>query len=268
MLHLVSALLTLTAGPATPPPNTIVPPMFYSEIVNTAQQIVAGTVTGSKCRYERGKETIVTLVTFSGLTVYKGKVGKTITIRLEGGKMGDDNLRVPLMPKFKIGAKYLVYVDGLGGKKVSPIVGFHQGAFQVVIKNGKEVLLNTGGEELIGIQKDRFVFAAKPEPKIPNAAPKAVVATLDSKPALPNVSQIEEAQARKAKAEGEATQKTLPIAGYGDANVKGPDSEGRQVANPKRKRKDALPIVVLPQHDTGARLTSRSLLSLSQIEGR
>ena len=162
MLNLVSALLTLTAGPATPPPNTIVPPMFYSEIVNTAQQIVAGTVTGSKCRYERGKETIATLVTFSGLTVYKGKVGKTITIRLEGGKMGDDNLRVPLMPKFKIGAKYLVYVDGLGGKKVSPIVGFHQGAFQVVIKNGKEVLLNTGGEELIGIQKDRFVFAAKP----------------------------------------------------------------------------------------------------------
>jgi hypothetical protein len=239
--------------------------MFYSEIVKASHQIVTGRVTASKCSYERGKETIVTRVTFSTLTVHKGKIGKIFTLRLEGGSIGDDHLKVALMPKFKVGSRYLLYINGLTGKKVSPIVGFHQGAFEVKTINSREVLLNMFGQELVGIQKDRFVFAAKPAPKMINRAPQAVPVKNAYKPAEPNVSAKEEAAkvVRDAKEKAEQAAVRVPVVGYGGNNVTGPDSKIKTVTKPIGQRKNAHPIIVSAAGDRGIRMSAQSLLSIN-----
>jgi hypothetical protein len=265
MLHLcATALLTMTTGPAAPPP-TIVPPMFYSEILKASQQIVTGTVVGSTCRYERGKETIVTLVTFANLTVHKGKVDKKFTLRFEGGSMGDDHLKVALVPQFKVGSRYLLYIDDLSGKKISPIVGFHQGAFEVKNVNGREVLLNTFGQELIGIRKDRFVFAAKPAPAKIGRAPQAVDAKSGIKPAHPNVEAMELAQKAKDDAKARAAQEAtkIPVITAGGVDVKGPDSVPATTQKPIMPRKNAAPLVVSASSDTGIRMSTQSLLTIN-----
>lgn len=262
MLHLCATALALATGPGAPAPKTVVPPMFYSEIVNTAHQIVTGTVTGSTCRYERGRETIATLVTFENLTVHKGTVGEKITLRLEGGSIGDDHLRVPLMPKFHVGKRYLVYVDGLSGKKVSPIVGFHQGAFEITIQNGRETLVSMLGDELVGIQNDRFVFAGKPAPRSANPAPEAVLDTgAGFKPADPDVEAKEVAQKAKEDAAARAAQEAtrVPVLEVGNGTTPPLPTEARLPAHAPQQRKDAAPIVVT---DNGVRMSASSLLSV------
>ncbi len=263
MLHVFAAAL-LTSGPVAPPP-TIVPPMFYSEILKSSHVILTGTVTKSAARYERGKETIATHVTFGHLTVHKGKLGKSVTLRFVGGSIGNDHLKVAMMPKFKVGSRYLLYVNGLSGKKVSPVVGFHQGCFEVKIVNSREVLLNTLGQELIGIQKDRFVFAAKPGPVKVQEAPQAVDAKSGYKPADPDVSAKEEAAKAKADAKAKAEQKatSVPVIGFGGSNVKGPASEGKTTQKPVVQRKNAAPLVVSAQSDSGVRMSARSLLTIN-----
>jgi hypothetical protein len=236
--------------------------MFYSEIVRTAQQIVTGTVTGSTCRYERGKETIATLVTFESLAVHKGTVGKKMTLRLEGGSIGDDHLRIPLMPKFQVGKRYLVYVDGLSGKKISPIVGFYQGAFEVTVKNGNETLVSMLGDELVGIQNDRFVFAGKPAPKVANPAPVAVLDTnVEVKLADPDVEAKEAAQKAKEDAEAKAAQEAVrvPVLEIGNGTTPWVPNENQTPADAMKQRKNAEPLIV---PDTGSRMSARSLLTV------
>ena len=136
-------LATLSAGglaataPHAPLPTTV-PPMFYSEIVQKADCIVTGTVVSSESRYENDGATIRTYVELGDLDFHKGAPRPSLTLRFEGGRIGADTLFIAGMPQLQVGKRYFLYVDGTAHpEKLSPIVGFHQGAFEVTTREGK-----------------------------------------------------------------------------------------------------------------------------------
>ena len=266
MLEFAVSLL-IAAGPTTHKPRTVVPPMFYSEIVSKAHLITTGTVTKIVARYERGKETIATYVTLGNLGILKGKAGTTVTLRLEGGKIGEDTLKIPLMPQFKLGARYLVYVDGIGGKKISPIVGFFQGCFEIVTINSREVLLNMNGDPLVGIEKDRFVFAAKPITKVDNR-PELVKESVPFKPAAKDADAKEAAQTLKNIKKAKESRKPLRYESRPVGKVvlrgpgEGPPQKRRPTPGYDSRRQQASPKIITPENDNGQRASIAGLVSL------
>jgi hypothetical protein len=101
----------------------------FPDLVARAEQIVAGTVTGIKQAADASGAP-VTLVTFADLTVLKGDVGDTLTLRFYGGEIGDVVVHIPDMPKFNIGDRAVLFVAG-NGRDVCPLVGVWQGVFNV-----------------------------------------------------------------------------------------------------------------------------------------
>ena len=163
-LSIAAVLALAPAATAAASIATVVKPMFFSEIVSQSELIFVGTVSASESRHEDGKQTIRTYVTLTDLAVQKGiPGGPTVTLRFEGGQVGDDRLVISDMPRLAVGGRYLLYVSG-NGVHLSPVTGFNQGAFQVVVEHGREVLRALNGMDLVGVQDDRFVLAARPQP--------------------------------------------------------------------------------------------------------
>lgn len=153
----LSAAFALSGGALT----AQVLPIRFSEMVGRSELIVIGTVERATSRYENGKRTIRTYTTLHDLTVVKGKDLEKLTLRFEGGRVGNDRLTVGLMPVLVTGRRYLLYIRG-NGRRFSPITGYHQGVFEITRRNGVQVLRNTLGAELVGIRDDRLVFARGP----------------------------------------------------------------------------------------------------------
>ena len=276
MLSFATTAWLLAIGPG--PFCTTVPPMLYSEIVGDAQQIVSGTATSHECKLANGGKTIRTYVTFDRLTWHKGAAAPTLMLQLEGGKVGDARLQVPDMPEFKIGSRYLLYV-AYNGTNLSPIVGFHQGAFEIINRDGRDVLVNSRGLELIGVTNDRLVFAGKPLPKpAANLAPAAVpVAGFVPQPAGPDAAEKQAAELARIEAHDRA-QRTEPLPELPVSGAPSAPANARNLppvkASPgapiplNTKPVDKSPIVVPFDQDRGTRTSIQSLLDTVPFEGR
>lgn len=288
MLPLVSTTAcALLAAAALPPPAsaptpaavpTTVPPMFYSEIVRAADCIVTATVVDRSSHYENGRKTIYTSVRLGTLTFLKGEPRTELTLRFEGGAIGDDRLEIAGMPQLEAGKRYMLYIDGTAKPgKISPIVGFHQGAFEIVERNGREVLLNTNGEELIGVQNDRFVFRKKPvtaakpghiDPAPTPAAPASAVENHEVKWAHPNADALEARmltqrlrEAQRARIEARLTE--LPAPGPAVPAVDAspaPQPAATATRVEARDRALATPLVLEKNADPGTRFSVQDLI--------
>ena len=257
---------------------TTVPPMLYSEIVGTAEQIVIGTATGSTCAAADGGKTIRTHVTFERLTWLKGAADPTLTLQLEGGRIGEDRLLIPAMPEFRVGARYLLYVAH-NKTNLSPIVGFYQGAFEIVQRDGKELLVGQNGLELIGVRDDRFVFAAKPpRPSVSAPAPIAVpIAGFVPRPAAKDVDRLQAEERARIEAH-DGARREGPLPERGDAAMPGrrasnsepPPARAPQSVLPGRAvvEVDKSPILVPADQDRGDRTSVQTLLDTVSIPGR
>ena len=273
-----AAALCAVASPPHAPwsaPPTTVPPLFFSEIVAKSHVIVTATVTASESRYENDKKTIRTYVTLGNLMFAKGPRSATLELRFEGGQIGEDRLEIADMPKLEVGKRYMLYVDGTRDvEKVSPVVGFHQGCFEITQRAGREVLLNISGQELIGVVNDRFTFRAAPPKQrrdpgdVPaEVAPIAGEENHEVKMADPNAEALEarilvermrEAQRARASARVPVLDASAPAVAADDA---------RPVANaPKQELRDrslALPLVIRDASvDPGTRVTVSDLLRI------
>ena len=127
MSTVVLAVLLLGAAPAAH--AMVVVQRDFPDLVARAEQIVAGTVTDIKQEADASGAPM-TLVTFSDLTVLKGDVGATLTLRLYGGESGGVVVHVPDMPTFTVGDRAVLFVAG-NGRDVCPLVGVWQGRFNV-----------------------------------------------------------------------------------------------------------------------------------------
>lgn len=124
----------------------------FPALVARAEQIVVGTVTNiSYAQDDAGAP--VTLVTFSDLSVLKGDVGATLTVRLSGGPTGDVALHVSDMPTFTVGERDVLFVAG-NGRDICPLVGVWQGRFRVRFDavRGVDVVERNDGSLVVGLE--------------------------------------------------------------------------------------------------------------------
>jgi hypothetical protein len=101
----------------------------FPELVARAEQIVVGTVTDIQ-NVTDAAGAASTLVTFSDLTVLKGDVGETLTLRLYGGRSGHMTVQISDMPTFRRGERDVLFVAG-NNRDLCPLVGVWQGRFHV-----------------------------------------------------------------------------------------------------------------------------------------
>lgn len=101
----------------------------FPELVALAEQVVVGTVADLKQSTDPSGAP-ATYVTFSDLTVLKGDVGDTLTLRFYGGEGDGVVVRIPEMPTFNLGERAVLFVAG-NGRDVCPLVGVWQGRFNV-----------------------------------------------------------------------------------------------------------------------------------------
>lgn len=112
----------------------------FPDLVHGAEQIVDGTVVD--VREARIDGVPVTLVTVSDLTVMKGAAEESLTLEIYGGREGEYAVRVPDMPVFRAGERFVLFVAG-NGKNVCPLVGVWQGAFRVERAEGGGEIITT-----------------------------------------------------------------------------------------------------------------------------
>jgi len=152
---------------ASPARAMVVVSRDFPELVARAEQIVAGTV-AAVTEEQDAAGTPWTLVTLSDLTVLKGDVGATFTLRLYGGSTGEVGVHIPDMPTFTPGERALLFVAG-NGRDVCPLVGIWQGRFRLRLDaaSGTEVVDDSDSIPVVARSGRRLVRAASAAPPTP-----------------------------------------------------------------------------------------------------
>ena len=126
--------------------TTVVPPTF-DQLVQDAELIFEGTVTGSRSEWfgEGSNRVIVTYVSFEVNDVIKGVPGPRYTIRMLGGTIDGETAEVADAPRFKIGDHDLLFVEHNGAQFV-PLVGIMHGRFRIQTDSfGRDLVTKDNG---------------------------------------------------------------------------------------------------------------------------
>ena len=127
-------LLILTTTPC----QAMVLHLSFDKIAEQADVIFVGTVVDQQCRFGPNGRMIFTDVSFSvERLVYakldsQAKVNGVVTLAFAGGAMGGQAVRVPDVPTFKTGTRYLIFTRMDEKPYASPVVGFYQGVFPIM----------------------------------------------------------------------------------------------------------------------------------------
>src|ERR1700677_4906107 len=143
----------ITLGGVWPAHATIVIPPDFSTMVQRADVIFRGQVTGIRSEWsgEGTQKAIFTYVTFDVQKTLKGEAKTPYVLKMLGGVVGDDVMQVDGVPKFTVGDKTILFVEN-NGTQFFPVVGIMHGYFKIdtdpVTKN--EVVLKYNGTPLQG----------------------------------------------------------------------------------------------------------------------
>ena len=160
---LLLALLGFGAGLYA---TTVNPPTF-DQLVLQAEFIFQGTVTNVRSLWEGegAQRHIDTYVTFQIDEDIKGNAGGSYTIRLLGGKVGNETMEVTDTPKFRVGDRDILFVEH-NNEQFVPLVGINHGRFHLQRdeQSGRDIVLNGEGEPIrdvakIGQQEESFPAA-------------------------------------------------------------------------------------------------------------
>ena len=158
----VTVLAVLLAIPMAPGFGASFAPKEFDQLVGEADEIFVGTASEASSR-KLGTGAIVTDVTFRNLRVVKGNAsaGET-TIMVLGGTVGAETLALRGVPKFQVGITYLIFVQG-NGSTIFPVVGGHQGLFQIRRDpaSGRELVYNASGLAPTGVTLEDFLQAIR-----------------------------------------------------------------------------------------------------------
>ncbi|MGD0949477.1 MAG: hypothetical protein ABSA52_18875 [Candidatus Binatia bacterium] len=155
-----SLTFLIVAALATAPARAmVVVKRDFPDLVARSEQIVIGTVTDIHEQLD-ASGTPFTLVTFSDLTVLKGDIAATLTLRFYGGHAGDAVVAISDMPTFTIGERDVLFVAG-NNRDVCPLVGVWQGRFYVHLDptSGTDVVEDSSHQPLTGIASRELVRA-------------------------------------------------------------------------------------------------------------
>jgi hypothetical protein len=153
----VAALSLPRAGLAT----TVVAKSFES-ICHDADMVFVGSVSGVESRWAAPEQgTIETVVTFSDLVPLFGVDDNQVVLRFGGGAVDGMREEIAGLPSFEVGDRVVVFARH--GRLVSPIVGFHQGLFRVVEREGVPVVLNEGRFPVTAVEGQALRFGSTAE---------------------------------------------------------------------------------------------------------
>ena len=112
--------------------------MPFEEQCSSAGLILLATAAGQSSNWDTGHNLIFTETRFQVEEALKGSGGSTAITRHLGGRVGDIAQEIAGTPEFKIGRRYVLFLEpGPGG--FYRVVGFHQGCYPVLSgKDGKE----------------------------------------------------------------------------------------------------------------------------------
>lgn len=137
---------------------TTIVSMNFNEITQTADGILAGTVTDITSR--RAEDGIIySFVTLGDLEVLGGRyTGETFTLRIEGGQVGGEVQEVVGAPNFREGERVIVFVDD-NGERIVPIAGWQQGLFRIVSdpQTGAEYVVDAVGNRVYGVREGEVI---------------------------------------------------------------------------------------------------------------
>jgi hypothetical protein len=132
---------------------TVFPLLGLDQMIEEAEQIVAGEVLKVESQWSEDRTTIYTFVTLGDLQVIHGQVeGDALVLRFEGGEVDGFRITVHGSPSFRPGERDFLFIRG-NGFAVSPLVGFVQGRFKVV--DGQ--IYDYAGVPIVEIRGDAFV---------------------------------------------------------------------------------------------------------------
>ena len=136
MRSVLRILLAAVAFAALPSHATTFKAFDFDQLTAQADRIFIGTVTAANPTMTvRGA--IVTDFVFSEVEDVKGASGDaTQSVRMIGGTLGTRTLAVPGAPTFRIGERYLVFVQG-NGRVMFPTLGGPQGIYRMRVDSQK-----------------------------------------------------------------------------------------------------------------------------------
>ncbi len=155
-LSLACAVLMLSVSAHA----TTLRPMDVSELIDRSELIFTGVAIDRQVATSRDGRYPFTFITFNVQSVLKGDVdGSQLTLRFEGGDIGDEHIEVVGMPRFDRDASYLLFVAD-NGKAISPVVGWSQGQFELLDHPSRpdaKVIVDRDGMAVGGIRAGRFL---------------------------------------------------------------------------------------------------------------
>jgi hypothetical protein len=148
---------------------TVIIPIEFRELVNTAPVIVHGQVVDVRSEWVDGRRSVETFVTVAASEYLKGNLGERVTFRVPGGQLGRYRTIFVGAPAFQDGDEVILFLKSSAGTAYPYIIGLSQGAFRVVTdaRSGRRVVttpivMGKGGDDPEPIV--RGDVARKPQP--------------------------------------------------------------------------------------------------------
>ncbi len=137
----IGFLLVLNLGAVKEAKASTARTLGFSEIAKSAEIIADVTVQNLQSYWAApaGGKAIRTRVDFAVNSAIKGNPGQTLSLEFLGGTVGDRSLRVPGVPQFAVGERYILFSAGPNQPLVCPVLGLDQGAMRVIHDNESNV---------------------------------------------------------------------------------------------------------------------------------
>lgn len=164
-LVLCAVAWALAAAPAA----ASVPSRFeLGDLTDRSTLVFVGTVVERRVAVSDDGLFPFTYVTFDVEEVLKGEADRRLTLRFDGGPVGDHVVRVSGVPEFEVGKRHLLFVAG-ADEIACPLAGWDRGKLDFVRhpRTGQEVLADVEGRLVAGVDGDRFRMAQEPAPEKP-----------------------------------------------------------------------------------------------------
>lgn len=136
--------------------------MDAAGLVDGAELIFVGTAVHSETVTSEDGTFPYTLVTFTVDETLKGATAQaTVTLELAGGSLETEIVEIPGMPRFDVGATYLLFARG-NGTGPCPLLGWKQGMFEIARDgaSGAPQVVDERGAPIVGLAAGRFVRGA------------------------------------------------------------------------------------------------------------
>jgi hypothetical protein len=153
-LTLAASALTFALGAAQ---ATTLPYKSLDRLVAESDGIVVGTVRQVQFAAD-AQHDIGTYVTLDNLQVLEGRYSApTLTLRLKGGRVGNEILFVDGVPQFKADERVVLFVQG-NGRDLVPLVGWTQGLFRLQPgADGALVVTDAAGHAVLGVKGNQVL---------------------------------------------------------------------------------------------------------------